>query len=90
MKNMDGKYTRCSKIISRPITEDSMIRLPKNQRTQKDKSRSLFASQIAVTINTEIAIKEIRVVIGFIKECEIVKSWSRLSRIVCGNKIRLI
>jgi hypothetical protein len=50
------------------MMEDSITRLPRNHRIQKDKSRSLFASQIPITINPKIAIKERRVVIGSMKE----------------------
>ena len=57
-----------------------------------DKFGGARVTELSLKVNPfrKIAIKERRVVIGFIKECEIVKSCSKLSRIVCGNIIRLI
>jgi hypothetical protein len=72
------------------MIEDSMNRFPKNHRIKKDRRRCLFASQIAITILPAIAIKENKVVMGSIKERETGKSWSKLSRVGCGNMIRLI
>ncbi len=75
-------------MISNPIIEDSMTRLPKNQRMQKEKSRFFLPIKTANTINAMINRMEIIVVTGLIIEYDNGKSCSRFNLDGWGNTSR--
>jgi len=62
------------------MTEDSMIKLPKNHKMANDNRRFGFALNTANRINPRTPIMEIKVATGSIAEKDMGKSWSRFNR----------